>query len=105
MTHFDDDDLKPLLQHWHAPDPPERLRLRIFGAPRRPAWAWLLTGRIPVPVPAVAVLLMLMMWLAAGRWSSLVDSNSQGNDSEQPLSLADFHPPTEMRVRIVREVP
>jgi hypothetical protein len=48
------------------------------------------------------VLVVLLVWVAAGRWPVATrDEPSR----EQPVSLADFHPPAEMRVRIVGELP
>ena len=102
MQPFDDDDLKPLLSRWEAPEPPDRLRSRIFGAPPRSPWAWMLTGSVRVPVPAIVVLVIALVWLAAGRLSPGAEETVSG---EQPVSLADFRPAEEMRVRIVEAVP
>ena len=135
MEPIEDDELKQLLRQWDAPEAPDHLRARVFGAApasrstrgeaagwpadvsaqaerakveARPArrWrgaaAWLLTGSIRVPVPAVAVLLVLLAWLTAGR---LLPFMPVGLSSERPVSLADFQPAAEMKVRIVGELP
>jgi len=102
MPPFDDDDLKPLLSRWEVPAPPDRLRSRIFTAPPPSRWAWMLTGSVRVPVPAIVVLVIALVWLAAGRWSA---TPQDAVSSDQPVSLADFRPPAEMRVRIVEALP
>jgi hypothetical protein len=102
MEPFDDGDLKPLLRKWRAPEPPDHLRTSTFAARPASRWAWLLTGSVRIPVPAIAALVVLLVWLAAGRWSPALREDIS---SEQPVSLADFHPPAEMRVRIVGELP
>ena len=62
----------------------------------------MLTGSVRVPVPAIAVLVIVLVWLAVGRWSP---GAQDAASSEQPVSLADFQPPAEMRVRIVEALP
>ncbi len=102
LDHVDHDDLKPLLHRWQAPEPQGDLRTRIFGAAPPSPWNWLLTGTVRIPVPALAALVVLLVWLAAGRWPVAMRDEPSG---EQPVSLADFNPPAEMRVRIVGELP
>ena len=102
MDPFDDDDLKPFLRQWQAPEPPERLRTRVFGASSVWRWAWLLTGSVRVPVPALAGVLVLLVWLAVGRGVTVPPDDVS---SQRPVSLADFQPPRELRVRIVVELP
>ena len=98
----DDDELTPLLRRWEAPATPAGLRTRIFGTSPASRWQWLLTGSIRVPVPAVAALLVLMAWWAISRVTPRAPDHVSGT---QPVSLADFQPPAEMRVRIVGEWP
>jgi ABC-type phosphate transport system auxiliary subunit len=100
MEPIDDDDLTPLLRRWDAPDTPDRLRARIFALPSPSRWRWLLTGSIRVPVPAVAALLLVMVWLGVNRFVTRVSDQHSG---PQPVSLADFQPAAEMRVRVVGE--
>ena len=98
----DEDDLRHLLRQWQAPEPPDRLRTRVFGASSTARWAWLLTGSVRVPVPLVAAFALLLVWLAVGRGADVVQDDVS---SPAPVSLADFQPPAEMRVRVVGELP
>ena len=100
--HDDDDDLKQLLRQWQAPAPPDRLRRRVFGESSAARWAWLLTGSVRVPVPLVAAFALLLVWLVVGRGPDVVQNDVS---SPAPVSLADFHPPAEMRVRVVGALP
>ncbi len=81
------------------------MRQRIFGAPARSKWTWLLTGSVRVPLPACAALIVLMAWLAIGRGASVTPEPPAHSTNEGVVvSLADFQPPAEMRVRLVGEV-
>ena len=104
MEPLDDHDLKDITRSWKAPDAPEHLHQRVFGA--RPAswWAWLFTGNVRVPVPACAAIMLLLAWLAFDRQSPATRAPSPSS-GEHTVTLADFQPPAEIQVKVVGELP
>jgi len=96
-----DDHERDLLRSWGAPRAPEALRHRVF-ATRRSRWSWLMTGTVRLPVPVLGVLaLVLLAWLAAERGSPVP---APASDEGAVVSLADFRPVSEIKVRVVGEV-
>ena len=99
MEPLNDDELKHAVSNWKAPPAPEYLHEQIFGA-RRSWWAWLVAGTIRVPVPVCAAVLLFLVWLASGRESSEV-APVRSTTRQTVVTLADFEPAAEVRVRVV----
>jgi hypothetical protein len=116
----DEDDLKPRLAEWRAPQAPARLDERIFEMHRRGRWktsGWrgLITGtvRVPIPVVAAACLLLVLATIAALRPARLSPTSVPAEvsapapvpqeDSTTPAAAADarFAPAKEMKVTIL----
>ena len=105
MEPLDDHDLKPILSTWKAPDAPEDLQRRVFGPPQRSWWAWLFTGAIRVPVPACAAIVLLLAWLAFAKQPAEVPVAVPSSEQQTVVTLADFHPPAEIQVKVVGALP
>ena len=104
MEPLDDHDLKQLVPTWKAPEAPEHLHRRVFGAPRRSSWAWLFTGAIRVPVPACAAIVLLLGWLAFDRQQDATPVSVPSSNIET-VTLADFQAPAEIQVKVVGALP
>lgn len=107
MEPLDDHELKQLASAWKAPDAPTHLHGRVFGPPRRSWWAWIFTGAIRIPVPACAAILLLVAWLVFERAQPHAQpiQSTVPSTSNQSVTLADFHPPAEVQVRVVGALP
>jgi hypothetical protein len=92
---MDDRELKQLLEQWKAPGrAPDACEGRIF---QNPWYRWLLTGSVRIPVPVLMLLLVL-----AGGGGLYAISKSQEKPPQKAISLADFQPVSEPKVRIIR---
>jgi hypothetical protein len=103
MEPLDDHELKQLASTWKAPQAPARLHGQVFGAQRRPWWAWLFTGAIRVPVPACAAIMLLLAWLVIGRRPETAPVPPTAGPPV--VTLADFLPPAEIQVKVVGALP
>jgi hypothetical protein len=102
MEPLNDDELREAASTWKAPGAPAHLQARIFDA-RRPWWQWLVTGAIRVPVPVCAAVLLFLVWLASGSGSSELAPRGS-TDGQTEVTLADFEPAAEVRVRVVGDL-
>ena len=104
MEPLDDRELSALLREWKAPEAPAHL-VAPKRVSRQPWWRWLATGTIRVPVPVgLAAAVLAAVWLYSGvtRRQPVVDAPSAVH---QPVvSLADFQPVEEIRLRVVGEI-
>jgi hypothetical protein len=92
---MDDRELNALLQEWHAPRPPARLRGSVF--PKSAPWwlrVWRAQIRIPVPLAAGLVLLLLL-----GYWQSRPTPPSH---PVRLVTFRDLQPVKELKPRIIR---
>jgi hypothetical protein len=68
MQDLNDDELRTMLQQWHAPGTPSALEDRVViaaGFSRFQRWLqWLVTSTIPVPAPVGIGLAIVLLWLA-----------------------------------------
>jgi hypothetical protein len=104
MEPLDDHELKQLASTWKAPETPENLYRQVFGAKQWRWWAWLFTGNIRVPVPACVAIALLLAWLAFDRQPEVVAVPIPSSNAET-VTLADFQPPAEIQVKVVRALP
>lgn len=104
MEPLDDHELKQFASMWTVPGTPEHLHQQIFGTRQSSWWAWLFTGNIRVPVPACAVIVLLLAWLALDRQPD-VASRPAPSSTSATVTLADFKPPAEIQVKVVRALP
>ena len=88
---MNDDELRSMLQTWHAPRAPETLRERIF-APKPFSLRWLLAGDIRIPVPLAFAALCGIIFVAY--------------HATRPAdgSLSGFQPVQQFQPRIVRSI-
>ena len=103
MEPLDDHELKQLASTWKVPATPEQLHRQVFGVQQSSWWAWLFTGNIRVPVPACAAIVLLLAWLAFDRQPEA--SVPVPSSNVETVTLADFQPPAEIQVKVVRDLP
>jgi hypothetical protein len=96
MESTDDPKLSELLKEWQVPGAPPSLDVRVL-ARRERWWSFLLTGsiRVPVPVGVAIAAILLAMGVALVRQPAVKRANS-------PVSLVDFRPVDDPRVRVIR---
>jgi hypothetical protein len=51
-----DDELSAMLSQWEPPEPPARLRAKVFGDQPVSRWRWLWSGSIRLPIPAAVAI-------------------------------------------------
>jgi hypothetical protein len=104
MEPLEDRELNAILREWPAPEPPARLREKLF--PPRVAWwqrLWQVQIRIPLPVAIVAALLVALgLWRGTAPRRVVVVPSVQPGQSAQVLTFRELTPVKELKPRIIR---
>jgi len=100
MEHGEDHELRNLLREWSVPDAPPSLDRRVLAGRHsgNAWWRFLLTGSIRIPVPVGIAFVAALLVLLGG---TLRQRNAPA-PAPSTVSLVDFHPVSDLNVRVIR---